>query len=73
MKTQGLGTRDWGLGARLSVASCVRASSPPGTGDRGLGSGSLSPTGYYKMNNVYDRTHITYKIKHTPVFAKQSR
>jgi hypothetical protein len=73
MKTQELGTRDWGLGARLSVASSVSASSPQGTGDRGLGPGSESAAGYYKRNNTYINVHTTYKIKHTPVFAKRSR
>jgi hypothetical protein len=59
MKTQGLGTRDWGLGARLSVASCVRASSPPETRDWGLESGSENAAGYYERNNICNNIHTT--------------
>jgi hypothetical protein len=70
MKTQGVGTRDWGLGAKLSVASCVRASSPRGIG--GLGSSNLSAAGYYKRNNICNNIHTTYKIKHTPFLQNKA-
>jgi hypothetical protein len=63
---EGLGTGDSGP---ESMASCVRASSPRGTGGSGL---ALSAAGYYKRNNLYNNIHITYKIKHTPILQNEA-
>jgi hypothetical protein len=54
---EGLGTGGWGLGARLSMASCVPASSSLGIVDRGLGSSRRSTAGYCKPNNIYINIH----------------
>jgi hypothetical protein len=66
---EGLGTGDWGLGTRLSVASCARASSPRGTGGSGL---ALIEAGYYKRNNICSNLRITHKIKHTPILQNEA-
>jgi hypothetical protein len=61
------GPGDWGLGARLSMASCARASSPPGTGGSGLAVWSRQDI---TKGTIYIVTYVLPIKLNTPRFCK---